>query len=710
MAVRDKKKNKPKKPAPSSNQNQSQNRPNESKKARARRLKREEEERRQRQRSETESQGESGAEGFKSKKRGKKGKKQKRKDKSKRKDESQKFDVVQMKKDTMDYIKKKKETILTLLIILVLVYLRFSEEAFALIGGRNMESKDLYKILNSESHFTKRQIKKEYQKLVAQYHPDKNPNCSNCEEKITEINQAYQVLKNTEKRKLYDQTNGVVDPIRSKSKSLTWKNFRSEVAEAGKPVIIQVYAETDRNSQSFAGFWEEFMIEQSYMDYARINLTNEYKLANSFGFGIDEMPFVFSYIPNREFEFFEFDEYRSGSTISQMRKFLRKTIGKNAQVVSYKDFLQIDRSKKCIHVVFLRREFSPMTYEYMALLYKNSKDLCFYSTKVGEHERFYNHFKTDDLDYILLFPESQYYSDNIQKLYIDEDRIEGGSASRGLGLKDRGESDDMNPSDRSDEPNNSDVQSSHGFKTPRNVLKHILFANYMKTLLFPSVNRYSFRDFCLKDFTAAGLEFSLPVVSVLAITGLGLSTESETLHLLRQKQTQYAGMHLKQLERSLNKANSNVHRYQFGIIDVKENPRVKTQILDNSPLRKPKILIYLSELDQIMILNDLDELDDILEDTSVGMLEDFRSVREFLSNGETFDSLLKNENISFVSVLIYEVGLIWKKAIMMFGFLFVVNAFLIKSSSKSLFVMYFVLLGSFIMFSVLKKLRTDMII
>ena len=709
MAVRDKKKLKPKKYVPSGDSESQGHRPDESRKARNRRIKREKEEKERKERSDFESAEESGTRG--KKRRGGKGKNKGKKSKGKK--SKNQLDLGKMKEETMDFFKKKKKALMFFLVVMVLLYLRFSEEAFAVIGGRNMEERDLYKILNSETSFTQRQIKKEYQKLVAQYHPDKNQNCDDCEERITEINKAYSVLKNKQKRKMYDQTKGVVDPIRSKSKSLTWQNFRGSVAEAGKPMLIQIYTETDKACQRFGGFWEEFMVEQSYMDYARINLTLEPKLANSFGFGVEEMPFVFSYVPGKEFEFFEFDEYREGSTIGQMRKFTRKVIGKTSTQITYKDFLQIDRQKSCIHVVFVKREFSPMVYEYMSLLYKDSVDLCFYSTKMGEHKRFYDHFKTDDLDYVLLFPESKYYSDNIQKLYIDEDAIEGGSASRGLGMRNKKRGDEEDGSAGSEEYEDDvqgDVKDSHSFKTPRNVLKHILFANYMKTLLFPSMNRFSFQDFCLKDFTAGGTEIALPVVSVLAITGLGLSTEEDTIHLLRQKQVEYSSRHLEQLHKSRNRANINVHRYQFGTIDLKENPQVKAQILDKSSVRKPKVLVYLSEMDQLMLLNDLDEVDDILEDCATGVIEDFKSIRDYVEDGETFDSLLKNENISFFSVFMYEIILIWKKALMAFGFLFVVNSFIIKSSSKMLFIGYFVLLGGFILSSVLLKLRKDMII
>ena len=63
---------------------------------------------------------------------------------------------------------------------------------------------DYYKILGVSKNATEADIKKAYRKLARKYHPDLNPNDKVAEKKFKEINEANEVLSNTENRKKYD--------------------------------------------------------------------------------------------------------------------------------------------------------------------------------------------------------------------------------------------------------------------------------------------------------------------------------------------------------------------------------------------------------------------------------------------------------------------------------------------------------------------------
>ena len=68
-----------------------------------------------------------------------------------------------------------------------------------------MDYKDYYKALGVDKNATPEQIKKAYRKLARQHHPDVNPNDKGAEQKFKEINEANEVLSDSEKRKKYDQ-------------------------------------------------------------------------------------------------------------------------------------------------------------------------------------------------------------------------------------------------------------------------------------------------------------------------------------------------------------------------------------------------------------------------------------------------------------------------------------------------------------------------
>ena len=67
-----------------------------------------------------------------------------------------------------------------------------------------MEYKDYYSTLGVGRNAKDDDIKRAYRKLALQYHPDRNPGNKQAEEKFKEINEAYQVLSDSEKRKRYD--------------------------------------------------------------------------------------------------------------------------------------------------------------------------------------------------------------------------------------------------------------------------------------------------------------------------------------------------------------------------------------------------------------------------------------------------------------------------------------------------------------------------
>jgi len=68
-----------------------------------------------------------------------------------------------------------------------------------------MAKRDFYEILGVAKNSSEDDIKKAYRKLAMKYHPDRNPDNKEAEEKFKEVKEAYEMLTNPEKREAYDR-------------------------------------------------------------------------------------------------------------------------------------------------------------------------------------------------------------------------------------------------------------------------------------------------------------------------------------------------------------------------------------------------------------------------------------------------------------------------------------------------------------------------
>ena len=68
-----------------------------------------------------------------------------------------------------------------------------------------MDYKDYYKVLGVERSAGADEIKKAFRKLALKYHPDRNPGKKDAEDKFKDLNEAYEVLSDPQKRARYDQ-------------------------------------------------------------------------------------------------------------------------------------------------------------------------------------------------------------------------------------------------------------------------------------------------------------------------------------------------------------------------------------------------------------------------------------------------------------------------------------------------------------------------
>ncbi|RIJ41747.1 DnaJ C-terminal domain-containing protein [Pontibacter oryzae] len=86
-----------------------------------------------------------------------------------------------------------------------------------------MEYKDYYKILGVDKKASQAEIKKAYRALAKKYHPDKNKDNPQAEEKFKDISEAYEVLGDQEKRQQYEQLGA------------NWRQFQQHGGGYGRP-------------------------------------------------------------------------------------------------------------------------------------------------------------------------------------------------------------------------------------------------------------------------------------------------------------------------------------------------------------------------------------------------------------------------------------------------------------------------------------------
>lgn len=294
----------------------------------------------------------------------------------------------------------------TMLISIFVVFLMFSmkmnEEWSSEAYGRQSDV-NLYDVLGVKSSAPVEDIKKKYKKLLIENHPDKNPDCADCEEKMGKIQKAYEVLVNEDSRNHYDQTNGIMEPINSTTTSIYWHNFRELVLNTNRPWIIQVYSETSSNCQTFAGFWEEYAKEYNFLNFGRINDNSQKSLVNSLPFAVDELPTVISYAPGQDNEIFEFYDDRSPN--AYFRTFVKKSLGVNYETYSldkFKKAFKTNNSGDKTDVILVTKNTTPVMFQYMASYYREY--LNSYQTKPSDKKKVQDFIKDEKATAVVIPP------------------------------------------------------------------------------------------------------------------------------------------------------------------------------------------------------------------------------------------------------------------------------------------------------------------
>ncbi|MCI0519478.1 MAG: DnaJ domain-containing protein [Chloroflexi bacterium] len=120
-----------------------------------------------------------------------------------------------------------------------------------------MEYRDYYKILNVDRKAEADEIKRAYRKLALQYHPDHNPKNKQAEERFKEINEAYQVLSDPQKRARYDQLGDSYTTWQQRGAPTGGFNWDAwTTAPGGQDVRVEMDGLEDLFGSSFSEFFQ----------------------------------------------------------------------------------------------------------------------------------------------------------------------------------------------------------------------------------------------------------------------------------------------------------------------------------------------------------------------------------------------------------------------------------------------------------------------
>ncbi len=163
--------------------------------------------------------------------------------------------------------------------------------------------KDYYAILGLKRDASLAEIKKAYRKLARKYHPDLNPGDKAAEQKFKEINEAYEVLKDPEKRKQYDLTGTTRNFSDFSGKSSNFEGFdfstrgTSSFGDIFETLFADFYSankkRTAETGQPTRGEDLHYAISLSFLDAARgvetkIQITRKVVCPQCAGSGVEK--------------------------------------------------------------------------------------------------------------------------------------------------------------------------------------------------------------------------------------------------------------------------------------------------------------------------------------------------------------------------------------------------------------------------------------
>ncbi|MGQ0556479.1 MAG: DnaJ domain-containing protein [Nitrospiraceae bacterium] len=125
---------------------------------------------------------------------------------------------------------------------------------------------DYYQVLGVSRNASDDDIKKAYRKLVFQYHPDRNPDSKDADAKIRELNAAYEIIGDAEKRQSYDRLSWGDEPrAEAVDPGLILHDIEQKLFDEGRKELFSILMQNVARVRAELGVIRERTIrEQGY--------------------------------------------------------------------------------------------------------------------------------------------------------------------------------------------------------------------------------------------------------------------------------------------------------------------------------------------------------------------------------------------------------------------------------------------------------------
>lgn len=152
-------------------------------------------------------------------------------------------------------------------------------ERFTLEEDRPLQvMEDYYGVLGVPRDADTADVKRAYKTLAKRWHPDRNPNCSSCQDTFSKIAAAYETLSDGVKRAAYDESGDIAtkDLKSARSVPLNRENFDELVTFSNDVWIVQIFKPDDSACASFHPFWESQIQNYGHLvRFGRVDVTDD---------------------------------------------------------------------------------------------------------------------------------------------------------------------------------------------------------------------------------------------------------------------------------------------------------------------------------------------------------------------------------------------------------------------------------------------------